>query len=488
MSIALSLLAGVLLILVIIAANGYFVAQEFSYMAVDRSRLNAQAANGDKAAQRALRVTERTSFMLSGAQLGITVTGLLVGYVAEPLIGNAIGELLGGVGVPTAVGISIGTVGVLVVATFVQMLFAELFPKNLAIAQPYPVARWLATSTLVYLRLAGWLIWVFDTSSNLLLKALRIEPVHDVAHSANPRDLQRIVSASRDAGELPPGLSLLLDRLIDFPERDVEHALVPRSRVDVLGEDATLAEVREQMSGGHSRYPVLTREGGIAGVVHLVDVLEALAGPDQGGVRVATVMREPTVVPELMRLPDALSQMVRGGDALACVVDEYGGFAGIVTVEDLLEEVVGEITDEHDGDEEPHLVAGSPGTWTVRGEAPLDEVARELDHALPDGDYETIAGLALAEHGALVEEGETVRVRLPLDPSELAGAEEPPVRELLMEVLAVESYVPSSLRLEVVELPPEAEHADDPAVTGESAAPPGHDQPDEHPTHGEETR
>ncbi len=158
------------MVLLITVVTGYFVAQEFAYMSVDRSRLKARAAGGDPAADRALKVTGRTSFMLSGAQLGITVTGLLVGYVAEPLIGQSLGTLLGGVGVPTAVGIAVGTVLALVVSTGVQMVFGELFPKNLAIARPEPVARWLATSTLVYLKLAGWLIWFFDQSSNLLLQ------------------------------------------------------------------------------------------------------------------------------------------------------------------------------------------------------------------------------------------------------------------------------------------------------------------------------
>src|SRR3712207_8814859 len=166
-------------------------------MAVDRATLSARAEAGDAAAQRALGVTRRTSFMLSGAQLGITVTGLLVGYVAEPLIGESLGSLLGGVGIPTAVGIGIGAVLALLFSTLVQMLFGELFPKNLAIARPEPVARWLAASTAVYLKVFGWLIWVFDQASNLLLRALRIEPVHDVEHAATARDLEHIVEESR---------------------------------------------------------------------------------------------------------------------------------------------------------------------------------------------------------------------------------------------------------------------------------------------------
>lgn len=165
--------------------------------------------------------------MLSGAQLGITVTGLLVGYVAEPLIGKSLGTMFGGIGVPTAVGLAIGAVLALLFSTLVQMLFGELFPKNLAIARPEPVARWLARSTTIYLKLFGWLIWIFDQASNVLLRALKIEPVHDVEHSASARDLEHIVAESRETGELPPELSTLLDRILDFPTRPVEHAMIP---------------------------------------------------------------------------------------------------------------------------------------------------------------------------------------------------------------------------------------------------------------------
>ena len=211
-------------ILVIILANGFFVAQEFAYMSVDRVRLAAAAENGDEAARRALAVTRRTSFMLSGAQLGITVTGLLVGYVAEPMVGEALTQLLGGTAIPASVVIAVSTVGVLLVATVVQMIIGELYPKNLAIANPDPLARALARPTQVYLALFGWLIWVFDKSAEALLRLLRIEPVHDVDSTATAQDLDRIVEDSRDSGTLPAELSVLLDRILDFPERDAEHA------------------------------------------------------------------------------------------------------------------------------------------------------------------------------------------------------------------------------------------------------------------------
>lgn len=440
----LSLLLGILVILVITAATGYFVAQEFAYMAVDRSRLTARAESGDATAQRALQVTKRTSFMLSGAQLGITVTALLVGYVAEPLVGRALGEALGGVGVPTGVGVAIGTVLALVFSTLVQMLFGELFPKNLAIAKPEPVALWLARSTNIYLAVFGWLIKVFDAASNALLRLLKIEPVHDVEYSATARDLEHIVADSRASGDLPADLGVLLDRILDFPRQDVEHAMIPRARVDVLRAGQSVAEIRALMSAGHSRYPVLDEDDDVVGIVHLVDLLDGTVPDDATA---ADLQRPALVLPTAMALPDALRELSVSRNQMACVVDEYGGFTGVLTLEDLAEEIVGEITDEHDTDEAPYLTPQEDGTWTMAGEVHIDEVERAIDHDLPRGDYETVAGLAIEVHGSLPEVGTAVVVDLPQDPANLALPEPPPDKQLHIEVLDVERYVPSLVRV-----------------------------------------
>ena len=442
----LSLLLGVLVVLAITAATGYFVAQEFAYMAVDRSTLAARAEAGDAAAARALEVTRRTSFMLSGAQLGITVTGLLVGYVAEPLIGESLGALLGGVGVPTAVGVGIGAVLALLFSTLVQMLFGELFPKNLAIARPEPVARRLAASTTAYLTVLGWLIWVFDQASNLLLRALRIEPVHDVEHAATARDLEHIVEESRESGDLNPELSMMVDRILDFPDRDVEHAMIPRPRVGTVADTDTVGHLRELMAAGHSRYPVLeSGTGDVVGVVHLADVL-ATAEPDTAPV--TAIARPGLVVSTLASLPDVLRQLTESRNQLACAVDEYGGFAGVITLEDLAEELVGEITDEHDPDAGYVPVEGD-GVWEMAGDVHVDEVERALGVDLPRGDHETIAGLVIAAHGDLPEPGTTLTVELPPDPGDLVHEDVPAPRSLAVEVLAVERHVPSRVRLEL---------------------------------------
>ncbi len=445
------LLLGIVVILLVIAVNGYFVAQEFAYMAVNRTRLAARAAEGDASAKRALEVTRRTSFMLSGAQLGITVTGLIVGFAVEPLVGRSLGILLGGVGVSFEVGVTIGTLLALVAATIIQMIFGELFPKNLAIASPEPLAGKLARSTLIYLKVFGWLIAFYDKSANLLLRALRIEPVHDLDVSASAGDLPRIIADSRDSGDLPLELSLMMDRILDFPQRDVEHAMVPRSQVDWVTPETTLEELRALMARAHTRYPVIDDDDTPIGVVHLADLLSRLAA-GHAEEPVTTVMRPPSVMPTLMRLPDALTQLVSSNNQLACVIDEYGGFAGVLTLEDLAMEIVGEITDEHDDNGPDPVVPDGDGIWLMDGEVHLDEVKRAIGYDLPRSDVETVAGLLIAELGALPVEGDTVTIDLPIDPADVAD-DNPVRRRLEVDVLRVERHVPSEVRLRLVVVP-----------------------------------
>ncbi|WP_462378776.1 hemolysin family protein [Pseudomonas sp. Marseille-QA0892] len=444
----LTLLVGTLVILAIIAANGYFVAQEFAYMAVDRARLAAAAADGDAAAERALAVTKRTSFMLSGAQLGITVTGLLVGFVAEPLVGKSLGALLGGMGIPPEIGITVGTVLALATATIIQMIFGELYPKNLAIANPDPLARRLARSTLIYLTVFGWLIGFFDKAANLFLRALRIEPVHDLDVSVSADDLPHIISDSRESGDLPVEISLIMERIVDFPSRDVEHAMIPRSQVDWLPPEATLSALRALMAQGHTRYPVVEEDTPI-GVVHLSDVLPRLTQGDVEGT-VVDVMRPATVIPTLMALPDALELLIQTNNQLACVIDEYGGFVGVLTIEDLAEEIVGEINDEHDQAISDPIVPCGEGMWIMNGDVHLDEVERVVGYHLARDEVETIAGIVIAEKGGLPSEGDTVTVMLQPDAAELIS-DTPVTRLLSIEVLEIERYVPTRVRVTLAE-------------------------------------
>ena len=370
----------------------------------------------------------------------------MVGYVAEPLIGQAIGTVLGMASVPSAVGVTIGTVFALLLATMIQMLFGELFPKNLAIARPRGVAVALAGSTKIYLGAFGWLIKIFDGASNLLLKALKIEPVHDVEYSATSRDLEHIVADSRDSGDLRPDLSLLLDRILEFPEQTVEHAMIPRPRVDLVDPETTLREVRDLMVGGHSRYPVVDGDD-VLGIVHLADVL-GVSDERAWDAPVTTLLRPPVLVPTTMSLPDALGHLRGKSNRLVCVIDEYGGFAGVISAEDLAEEIVGEITDEHDPEQtRDPLLPQQDGSWLLPGDMPVDEVERLLDRELPEGDYETVAGLVILEHGDLPDPGDEVVVRVAGDPADYAHVTELVDDQLHLEVVEVERHVPSLVRM-----------------------------------------
>jgi CBS domain containing-hemolysin-like protein len=449
MSIALSITTGVVVVFLITVLTGYFVAQEFSFLAVDRTRLQARAAGSGPDAELAtvvLDVTRRTSFMLSGAQLGITVTGLLVGYVAEPLIGAATGGLLDGV-VSRPIAAAFGGFVAIGFSTLVQMLFGELYPKNYAIAEPDRVSARLAPSTRLYLAVFGPLIWVFDRAAEALLRLFGQEPVHDVEQAASAADLVHVVTESAEQGELDEGLAELLERIIDFPQRDVEHAMIPRSRVDILRGDDTVAYARDRMAHDHTRYPVLDDEDRILGVAHLVDILRL--DPDSTE-PIGDYVREPLVLSDVTSLPDAARQM-QGRSRLACVVDEFGTFTGIVTMEDLAEEIVGEIEDEHDDGEADHLILETADGWEMPADLHIDEVADELDIELPQGEKETVGGLVIERFGGLPEVGESVEIDLPVNPDELVALATPPRRWVTARILEVDNYVPFRIALSLHE-------------------------------------
>lgn len=449
-------LLGLVVIAVIIAINGYFVAQEFAYMAVDRPTLRAMAEKGNSGARRALKVTNRTSFMLSGAQLGITITGLMVGYVAEPLVGESLGRMLGVTGIPPAVGITIGTVFALVLAAVVQMIFGELFPKNLAISNPTPMSLALARSTLIYMAAFGWLISFFDKASNGLLRLIRVEPVHDLDASANADDLEHMVEDSYDSGDLPEDLFVLLDRILDFPDRDVEHAMVPRSRTDFIEPETTIAEARELMSTSHTRYPVIGEGEEPLGVLHLSDVLHCKPNDKT---LVSKKMREPLVVPTVMSLPEALKEMIETQNEMALVIDEYGGFAGVLTIEDLGEELLGEISDEHDTDEVEIIRELAEDKWQVPGSMPIDELERLMGIDIPEGDWETVSGLLIGTKGSLPELREVLEIQIEQDAEDITSGEET-IQILRAEVATIDRHIPDDVIVELVRITPPDEDAD----------------------------
>ncbi|MEW6153753.1 MAG: hemolysin family protein, partial [Actinomycetota bacterium] len=401
---------GVAAVVGLILANGWFVAMEFAFVAARRGRLQEAAATGDAKAAIAVKVHERLSFMLSGAQLGITVTSLIVGFIAEPAIGRLLEPLVGRLGVSegATTGVAFGIAFAL--ATSSQMVFGELAPKNLAIAKPEPLARGLARGTWLFIRIAGPLIRFFDSSANRLLRALGIEPVEELRDTVGTEELDLIVEESARRGTLSEAEANRLARAIDFQKLRAADAMVPRTRVISVAADASGRELRDLLRDGHSRFAV-TAPGGdlddVVGVVHARDLL-TLPREARDAARVSTLMREPTVVPDSLGLGEVLVALRRARTELAVVVDEYGGTAGIVTLEDVVEELVGDISDESDPAVDEHVEARGEGRWAVPGWWRIDEVERDTGIGLPEGDYETIGGLIMAQLGRIPDAGDRV--------------------------------------------------------------------------------
>ncbi|OFS09930.1 hemolysin family protein [Kytococcus sp. HMSC28H12] len=434
---------GVLTVLALTALTGFFVAQEFAFVSVDRTELRARAEGGDARAQKAYDLTTRLSFVLSGAQFGITVTTLLVGYAAEPLIGAGLRDLVGAEQASrgaTAVAISLG---VLLFSTIVQMVLGELGPKNWAIARPVALTRALAVPTAAYLAVVGPVVRFFDSSAAWLLRKVGIEPVEELDSAATPEDLQRIIDQSHASGLLDDELQDLLDRGLAFRHRTVGEVMTPRVDVETVSADASVAELVDLLATGHSRYPVYGRDiDDIVGVVSISDVLEVPVA-ERASTVVHRIVDEAVLLPTSLGVTKALEEMRRRHRQIAVVVDEHGGFAGVVSFEDIAEEVVGDILDEDDEEESP-ATERADGTWLLPANLRLDEVRKFTSIALPESDdYDTLSGLVLKTLGRVVQEGDVAEVAWTV-----RDADGETVRACTsLEVVAVERHVPDEVLL-----------------------------------------
>ncbi|MFI1438755.1 hemolysin family protein [Streptomyces fructofermentans] len=400
---------GLLAVLLLTAGTGYFVAQEFAYVAADRLALAREAAAGDRRAARALTVLERLSFMLSGAQLGITVTGLVVGFLAEPSVSALLEPALTGTGVPAGAVTGISVVLAFALATVLQMVLGELAPKNLALAVPERLAKSLAGSTLAYLKVVGPLVRLFDGAANGLLRRLGIEPVEELHHGATLEELGHLIGESHEHGRLPRETADLLDHALEFSDRTLDEVMVPRADTVFVRKDATAAEAVDLIARhGHSAYPVMgDHPDDMAGVLGVRELMRA--GADSKAWELARV---PLLLPDTLPLPDAVARMREHGDEFAVVLDEHGGVAGIVTYEDIAEELVGDIADESDTVTEVAVTDGEG--WLVDAGRRLDEVADATGVELPgDEDYDTVAGLVVDRLGRFPAIGDRVAVALP---------------------------------------------------------------------------
>ncbi|HLU32032.1 MAG TPA: hemolysin family protein [Acidimicrobiia bacterium] len=410
--------------MVLIALNGFFVAGEFALVAVNRSRVDSQAAEGDRKAQRVAARLRDLSFELSGAQLGITITSLVLGAVAEPTVARLISPVLEGIGIESE-RVSITTA--LILATGFQMVLGELFPKNVAIARPYAASLRVGLPMGTVNRFLRPLIQFFNRSANWTVRRFGIEPRDELVGLRSLQELEMIVRASSAEGELGVQETSLLTRAIAFVDKDAAEVMVPRVSVNGLPADASVNDLRRlAVETGHSRFPVY--QGDLDTVIGIALVKDTFSVPvdQRDRVPVSTLASAPQVVPESMHLDTLLIELQRAGRTMAVVVDEYGGTAGIVTVEDIVEEILGEIQDEHDAALQP--AERQPGT--LSGSLHRHEVEDLSGFAWPEGGYETLNGFVTAELDRFPRPGDVIR----------AGA-------FRIEVLDVEDHIATRLHI-----------------------------------------
>lgn len=394
------------------AGTALFVAAEFSLTALERSTVEAHARDGDRRARQVRQAHRTLSFQLSGAQLGITITTLITGYIAEPVLARILEPLFEAFGVSDSAAHTISLVLALVLATSLSMIYGELVPKNIAIASPLSTARWTAGPMIWFSTMFGWMINFLNGAANWAVRRLGIEPAEELRSARSPQELGSLVRTSALHGALDQRTAQVVDRSLQFGERSAEELMTPRVKIESLDQDDTIADLIETASRtGYSRFPVIDSDlDNTLGVVH---VKQAFLFPaaSRRTVKLKTIAKPVPIVPASLDGDEVLDRVRRDGMQVALVVDEYGGTAGIVTMEDLIEEILGDVRDEHD-EEELDVRRTSIG-WDCSGLLRIDEISRTTGYDAPEGEYETLGGLVLTRLGRIAVEGDEVLLPQP---------------------------------------------------------------------------
>ncbi|MFF5878681.1 hemolysin family protein [Streptomyces californicus] len=400
--------------LLLCLACGAFVAAEFSLTTVERSELERAVEQGDRGASSALKAVRSLTFQLSGAQLGITVTNLVIGMLSEPSIAKLIRGPVEAAGLPPAAASTLALVIGTALSTVVLMVVGELVPKNWAISSPLAVAKAVATPQRMFTAVFRPFISHLNNTANRIVRRFGLEPTEELASARSPQELVALARHSAKEGALEADTAELFVRTLNLSELTAENVMTPRVQVTALDVQATAEDVANATRAtGLSRFPVYRGSlDTVVGVAHIKDVL-AVPADRRPRTRVSELVREPLLVPETLTV-DKLLDRLSGKLAMAVVIDEYGGTAGVATLEDIVEEVVGEVRDEHDPHETPDLAAAGEDAdgrslWSADGAARTDQL-RRIGLRVPDGPYETLAGLIAAELGRIPEVDDTVEL------------------------------------------------------------------------------
>ena len=392
-------ISGILTMTALLALNASFVAAEFSLLALDRARVEAQANQGSRVHRSLLRALQRLTLTMSGCQLGITLSALMLGFVAEPTMAR----LLTGDDHPTGLSVLLA----IFVATVLHLIVGEQVPKYIALAAPESTSRKLVPLLSGYSVLVRPLVRLLNGTANSVVRRFGVEPRDEIDTSRTSEELETLIN-ERASDVLDPEEVSLLTRSLRFSDKTAVDALIPRVDIDALQRATQVSDlIAQALDTGRSRFPVFDKDlDDIIGVVHVKSVYR-LSPEQRRTTHVSEIMRDILAVPETRKLEEILSDMRKRRTQMAVVIDEHGATSGIITLEDLLEEILGEIKDEYDTDLTESEVE-NPGSFLVAGRLNFDEVFDATGFRIPEGQYETIAGFVLERLGHLAEPGEKV--------------------------------------------------------------------------------
>ena len=398
----------ILLVVVLVLANGFFVASEFSLVGVRRSRIVTLANAGNRRAKTVLELLDHLNSYISATQLGITMASLALGWIGEPVFAHLLERPLAGrvsEGMLEAIAFAVA----FTVITFLHIVAGELAPKTLALERTEKLALAIAWPMKIFHQIFRWPIRLLDWAGVRTVRLLGLHPSSEHASIYNQAELRHLIDASRKSGHIEPEEQVLINRVFDFTDAEVREAMVPRTKVSALPITATLVEVKNAFRTlRYSRLPVYRDSfDNIVGVLFLKDVaaLDELPPED---FQLERLLHPARFIPASTRLGAALAQMQAGRAHLAFVIDEHGGIEGIVTLEDLLEEIVGEINDEYDEEVRAQIVE-KQGSYLLDGMLAVRDVNRRLSLNVPEhAGYTTLAGFLMAQTGEIPTEGQTI--------------------------------------------------------------------------------
>jgi CBS domain containing-hemolysin-like protein len=403
----------ILAVFLLVGANGFFVGSEFALVSVRRPKIEARAAAGSKSAQSALRLLSNPTIFISATQLGITLASLALGWIGEPTIAALLlplAERIAAAGTAGYVAHIMAIIIAFIVITYLHIVLGELMPKMMALERAETLALFGARPLELFAKVFRPFIWVFNKTGQTLGRLLGLKSTLEHASVYTEQELRQLIDVAQRSGHVRAAEQRLIHRVFEFSETVVREAMVPRTEVAAVSSDCTLAEIAKAFrQHGYSRLPVYRESlDDMIGFIHSKDVMPYLLHPER--FRLEHVLQAPMYVVDTARLEDVLKQMQRDRFHFGFVVDEHGGIEGIITLEDLLEEIVGDISDEHDVEVDEQIAEERDGSYLLDGGLAVRDINRRLKLSLPESEaYTTIAGFLMRTAGHVLEAGEVVQ-------------------------------------------------------------------------------